>query len=143
MLGIASRTLVAVEMIALLLLGLYGGLLLFMSGISSLPDFTDLSGLAHASAYISLMPLSYLALGYIRGPASEFVLRIDAAWVLAATTVTIVLVIALLGALGANEPEGLRVFDLAVCIVAVPFFHLLVAALVAPPNTSLERTRER
>ena len=143
MFGIASRSVVALELAAAWLLAGLSGFASILGPVGSREEFGSLSQWGHFFAVLSLFPLSFLALGYVRGAVSEFVAHFDAAWLSAGTCILVVLGFTIVSVFGANEAWGVRSMDVAACSVAIPFVHLLIAGSVSPPNTSLERTRGR
>ena len=134
---IINRILVALEMLLLFPVVLLGVFAYLVGSLGNEP-FGAISKLGHLSALFSLLPLSYVTVGYLRGFAEEFFYRFKAMWI-AGGAVVITLLAALVGALGG----GATGLDVTACLVAVPFVHLLAAGTDAPPNKSLERTRER
>ena len=143
MIGIASRSLVALELVVAWLLAGLSGFALIAGPIGSHGESGLLGQWGRIFALISLFPLSFLALGYVRGATSEFVASFDAAWLSAGTCVLLALGTTILSLFGANEVRGVRAMVIAACSATIPFVHLLIAGSVSPPNKSLERTRER
>ena len=143
MLGIASRTLVALELLAAWLLAGLPAFFSIIGPLGSHQEFGSLNQWGRIFALLSLFPLSFLTLGYVRGAASEFVADFDAVWISAGTCIVVVLGITLMSLIGSDGAWGARAADAAACSVVVPFVHLLIAGSRSPPNTSLERTRER
>ena len=143
MIGIASRSLVALELVVAWLLAGLSGFALIAGPIGSHAELGSLGQWGCIFALLSLFPLSFLALGYVRGATSEFVAKFDATWLSAGACILVALGTTILTLFGANEVRGARAMVIAACSAAIPFVHLLIAGSVAPPNTSLERTRER
>jgi len=96
------------------------------------------SWLSQMSALLSLLPLSYVAVGYMQGTAAVFAHRIKAMWAAGAAVLATLFTVTV-NALSGEATE----LDVAASLVVVPFAHLLVAGYCAPPNKSLERTRGR
>jgi hypothetical protein len=138
-----SRTIAAIEMIAIVVFAAAFCLVSGMRPIGMTDPYSELSQWSHAFWYFSLLPLSYLALGYVRGPDSDFIARFDLAWSLASLGVVAVVITVVLNLFGVGRDDALQLHDLVASIVVVPFFHLLVAGTVVPPNKPLERTRGR
>jgi hypothetical protein len=80
------------------------------------------------AAFVSLLPLALLSIGYLRYP-EEFTLAVDGPWVMALASVAITLCVAVVSLLGLNG-EGVRVVDLVVCLVAVPLLHLMLVGVL-------------
>jgi len=139
--GIVSRSLVALELIAAWLLAGLSGFAAIMGPLGSHQDFGSLSQCGRIFALLSLFPLSFLALGYVRGAASEFVAAFDAVWTFTGACIAVALGIALLSQFG--DAQVARAVDIAACSVLIPFVHLLIAGRLSPPDKSLERTRDR
>ena len=138
--GIVSRSLVALELIAAWLLAGLSGFAAIMGPLGSHEEFGSLSQWGRIFALLSLFPLSFLALGYVRGAASEFVAALDAVWIFTGACIVVALCIAVLSRFG--DTQVARAVDIAACSVVIPFVHLLIAGRPTPPNNPLERTRE-
>src|SRR5262245_42977615 len=122
MLGIASRSLVALELVAAWLLAGLPGFFLIMGPLGSHQEFGSWSQWAgRIFALLSLFPLSFLALGYVRGAASEFVADFDAVWIFAGACIMVALGITSLSLFPNNGIRGVQAADVAALFVVVPF----------------------
>jgi hypothetical protein len=122
-----DRVLIVLEMVLLLGGGLLLAGVLLIGPLGSSEDFTTLSKAGHLAAFISLAPLSLLSLGYVRYP-DEFAFALDGPWILAIGSVAVPAFVAITSVLGLNG-DRIRIVDVAVCLVAIPLVHLLIAGL--------------
>jgi hypothetical protein len=125
-----SNAIVWVELLTLAFGGVVMLFLLTFIGPPPENDFTLLSKVQHVLAFLSLLPIAYLCIAYIRSDSSEFILEWDAPWIFAYTVAACVLAVAILGIVGLNERDGPRDIDLFTCVVAVPLGHLSVLGLL-------------
>lgn len=130
-----SKTLLAIELMGLVLAVLFISSLLMLGPLGSAEDFGAISKSAHLVALLSVVSIGFLALGYMRSPSEEFVFSLDAWWLSALTGGG-----AALGNIGWGVATGdLRVLDTVFLIILVPLVHLLsVAALNKGANNALQ-----
>ena len=121
---VANRILISIEVLSLIGGALLLAPVLMMGPLGSSEDFTVFSKVGHVAAFVSLLPLGLLCIGYQRYP-DEFTLALDGPWIMALISVVIPICVAVGSVLGLNG-EGIRVTDLLVCLVAVPLIHLMV-----------------
>jgi hypothetical protein len=132
---IVNRILLSLEMLVLFPI-VFLVAFAYSVGLLGNGSLSSTSWLSQIAALLSLLPLSYVAVGYVQGTAAEFAHRFKAMWA-AGATVLATLVAVTVNALSGDATR----LDVAASLVVVPFAHLLIAGCCAPPNKSLERTR--
>lgn len=120
----ANRLLISIEVLSLIVGALFLAPVLMIGPLGSSEDFTVLSKIGHMAAFVSLLPIALLSIGYLRYP-EEFTLAFDGPWIMASISIAIPLGVVVVTILGFNG-KGIRLADLLVCMVVIPLVHLIV-----------------
>jgi hypothetical protein len=128
--SLISRVLIIVELLLALVVVLGLATTLLMAPIFAAAEGTSIPLLAKwdlVIACVSVIPVFYLALGYLRSGAGEFVIALDAPWCIAGVGS---LGLAAIGMYGLARFSDVGAIPFVTAVLVIPFAHAAVAGVV-------------